>query len=282
MKKLTALLFIISTLFGCSGEPQSVEQLVNAGEKAIVDGDFARARDYLSKAIARQPSDQHILYLLGTSYRRDFLYDSAYYYLKRADLLHPGDREVNLELHRVAAVLQEWKSAVRAIHVLIETGDSKEMYIADLADYNLRMDNFSVAYHYYRRLSQIQPDNIEIWRHLVNLAAQLDSLEVALRVVDSALERFGRQDGLLISKGLCLAATGDYDQSESIFRSLVAKDTASVAARINLAHTLSSQNSPAKKREALQLYLQVQPRADKFLKVDSLIEALTEELDGKK
>ena len=282
MKILTALLLITSTLFGCSGEPQSVEQLVNAGEKAIVNGDFARARDYLSKAIARKPSDQHILYLLGTSYRRDFLYDSAYYYLKRADLLYPDDRELNLELHRVAAVLQEWKSAVQAIHVLIETGDSEEMYIADLADFNLRMDNFAVAYHYFRRLSQIQPDNVEIWRHVVNLAAQLDSLEIALRVVDSALERFGREDGLLISKGLCLAASGDYDRSETIFRSLVAKDTTSVAARINLAHTLSSQDSPAKKREALRLYLEVQPQADKSLKIDSLIEALTEELNSEK
>lgn len=282
MKKLTALLLITSTLFGCSGEPQSVEQLVNAGEKAIVAGDYAHARDYLSKAVARQPSDQHILYLLGISYRRDFLYDSAYYYLKRADLLHPGDREVNLELHRVAAVLQEWKSAVQAIHVLIETGDSEEMYIADLADLNLRLDNFSVAYHYYRRLSQIQPDNVQIWQHVVNLAAQLDSLEIALRVVDSALERFGRQDGLLISKALCLAASGDYDRSEAIFRSLVAQDTTSVGARINLAHTLSSQNSQAKKREALQLYLQVQSQADKSLKIDSLIEVLTEELNSDK
>ena len=273
----TALLVIL--LAGCAKEPQTLEELIRAGEKAFIDQDYAKAREYLTKAVVQKPSDRHLLYILGISYQRDFLYDSAFHYLKRVDLLFPDDREVNLELYKIAQAIQEWKSAIKAIQVLIKTGDPIEQYYSELADLNLNVKNYSVAYYFYRILLEAEPDNRNNYLAVANLAAQLDSLDISLAVVDSAIERFADSDEFVVNKGLYLAAMKRYEESEAVLRSLLAKDSGSAAVRLNLANALASQDDRAKKREALQLYLQLRPTADDIFRLDSAVDALREELN---
>lgn len=274
-------ILLVGFLGGCSQEPQTVDELSRAGEEAFDNHEYARARKYLTKAVAQKPSDRHLLYLLGISYQRDFLYDSAFHYLKRLDLLFPGDREVNLRLYKIAKTVKEWKSAIKAIQVLVKTGDPGEQYHAELADLNLKVKNYKVAYYFYRKLLEADPNNLSYYLLIANLAAQLDSLDISLAVVDSALERFGDRDEFLVNKGLYLAAMKRYEESEATFRYLLAKDSSSLPAKLNLAHALATQNDRAKKREALQLYLQLRPVADEVLRLDSLIGALQEELNIK-
>jgi len=281
MRKFMFAILLVGFLCGCSKEPQTVDELSRAGEEAFDNHEYARARKYLSKAVAQKPSDRHLLYLLGISYQRDFLYDSAFHYLKRLDLLFPGDREVNLQLYKIAKTVKEWKSAIKAIHVLVKTGDPGEQYHAELADLNLKIENYKVAYYFYRKLLEADPSNPNYYLLVANLAAQLDSLDISLAVVDSALERFGDRDEFLVNKGLYLAAMKRYEESEASFRYLLAKDSSSLPAKLNLANTLATQDDRAKKREALQLYLQLRPMADEVLRLDSLIGALREELNIK-
>lgn len=68
-------------------------------------------------------------------------------------------------------------------------------------------------------------------------------------------------------------------EAETILRSMLARDTISPAIKLNLAHTLSSQDSREKKKEAYQLYLRLQPVAGDKLQLDSLIDLLEEELN---
>ena len=281
MSKFMFAVLLVGFLGGCSKEPQTVDELSRAGEKAFDNHEYARARKHLTKAVAQKPSDRHLLYLLGISYQRDFLYDSAYHYLKRLDLLFPGDREVNLRLYKIAKTVKEWKSVIKAIHVLVETGDSGEQYHAELADLNLKIENYKVAYYFYRKLLEVEPNNPNYYLLVANLAAQLDSLNISLAVIDSALERFGDRDEFLMNKGLYLAVKKRYEESEAIFRSLLDKDSSSLPARLNLANALATQDDLAKKREALQLYLQIRPVADEVLRLDSMIGALREELNIK-
>lgn len=281
MRKFMFAILLVGFLGGCSKEPQTVDELSRAGEEAFDNHEYAKAREYLTKAVAQKPSDRHLLYLLGISYQRDFLYDSAFHYLKRLDLLFPGDREVNLRLHEIAKTVREWKSAIKAIQVLVKTGDPGEQYHAELADLNLKIENYKVAYYFYRKLLEADPNNPNYYLLVANLATQLDSLDISLAVVDSALERFGDRDEFLVNKGLYLAAMKRYEESEATFRYLLAKDSSSLPARLNLAHALATQDDRAKKREALQLYLQLRPVADEVLRLDSIIAALRKELNIK-
>lgn len=281
MRKFMFAVLLVGFLGGCSKEPQTVDELSRAGEKAFDNHEYARARKHLTKAVAQKPSDRHLLYLLGISYQRDFLYDSAYHYLKRLDLLFPGDREVNLRLYKIAKTVKEWKSVIKAIHVLVETGDSGEQYHAELADLNLKIENYKVAYYFYRKLLEVEPNNPNYYLLVANLAAQLDSLNISLAVIDSALERFGDRDEFLMNKGLYLAVKKRYEESEAIFRYLLDKDSSSLPTKLNLANALATQDDRAKKREALQLYLQIRPMADEVLRLDSMIGALRKELNIK-
>jgi tetratricopeptide (TPR) repeat protein len=282
MKKIALLGVFLGLLVGCGEKPQSVEQLRKAGERAYARGEYAEARRYLSQAVAQKPSDPKLLYLLGVSYQRDFLYDSAYLYLKRADILFPGDRDVNLAIYQVARALKEWRSAIKAIHALIKSGDPQDKYLRELAELNINMENYEVAYYFYRRLLEKEPDSLNHFLIVANLALQLDSVDIALNVIDSAIERFGERDELLVNKGMYLAAHREYPKAEAIFRSLLAKDTTEPALKLNLANVLASQDDTAKKKEAYQLYLELKESAGPELRLDSLIEALEAELNQKK
>ncbi len=281
VRKIILAALLLGFLHGCGKEPQTVDELSRAGEEAFDNHEYARARRYLTKAVAQKPSDRRLLYLLGTSYQQDFLYDSAFHYLKRLDLLYPGDREVNLQLLKVAKTVKEWKDAIRAIHVLIKTGDPGEQYQGELADLNLKVKNYKVAYYFYRKLLEANPNNPDYYVIVANLAAQLDSLDISLAVVDSALERFGEREEFLLNKGLYLTAMRRYEESEATFRHLLAKDSSSLAAAVNLANTLAAQDDRAKKEEALQLYLLLRAAAADVFGFDSLITALQEELNIK-
>jgi len=280
MRKLI-LLSILMTLFsGCSKEPQTLEELRQAGEEAFLNQNYADARKYLSQVVAKKPSDRQLLYLLGVSYKRDYIYDSAFHYLKRADLLFPDDRETNLHLYEISSAIEEWNSAIRAIHVLIETGDPIEQYYNELATLNSMIKNHMVAYHFFQKLMEKEPDNPNYYLQTANMAAKIESLHVSLAVIDSAIERFGSDDEFLLNKGMYLAAKKSYDESELILRSLYAKDTSSFAFQLNLAHVLGSQDTRAKRQEALEMYIRLRPRVDDTFRIDSLIFILQEELNS--
>lgn len=282
MKKIILVSLLIGFFGSCSQEPQTLEELKKAGEKAFINEDYAAARKYLSKAVAQRPSDRHLLYLLGISYQRDYLYDSAFFYLKRVDVLFPGDREVNLELYKIAEAIEDWKNAIKAIHVLVKTGDPIEQYYSALAELNLKNENFKAAYYFYRKLLETQPDNPNHHLVVANLAAQLDSLDVSLAVTDSALEKFGPKVEFLLNKGMFLTAKRRYQESEAIFRSLLASDSSSVPYKLNLANVLASQDDRGKKQEAYRLYLDLKPVVGGEFRLDSMISALEKELNIEK
>ena len=277
---LGSLFFVL--LSSCGQEPQTVEELQKAGEIAFGEADYAEARKLLAKAVAQRPSDPHLLYLLGVSYQRDYLYDSAFTYLKRADILFPNDRETNLALYDIAKALKEWRSAIKAIQVLIKTGDPADQYDRELAELNINNENYPVAYYYFRKLLQKEPDSSSHYLTVANLATELDSFEIAINVVDSAIERFGSSDELLVNKGMYLTALKKYGDGEGIFRSLMAKDSTASAYKLNLANALASQNNRTKKAEAYRLYLSIKDAFGPEFRIDSLLQALEEELDIKK
>ncbi|MDH4157131.1 MAG: hypothetical protein OEW00_07640 [candidate division Zixibacteria bacterium] len=282
MKKYLLVAFCVVILTGCGKEPQTFEELKAAGRSAFLDDDYARAREYLTRAVALQSSDRSVLFFLGLSYQRDYIFDSALFYLKRVDILYPDDREVNLELYKVCLAMEDWRNAIRSIGVLVKTGDKAEDYYPQLAELNLKLENLPNAYYFSRETLKLFPDNPNYYLQLANVAAELDSLDISLATIDSALTRFGERDELLLNKGLYLVARNRPGDAERIFRDLAAKDTSFIPYRINLANALSTQKSTVKKAEALELYRQLQPLVGgEQFRIDSMIGVLEKELADK-
>jgi len=277
MKKFLIVGLLLSILIGCGSKPESFKQLKDSGQKAFFNGNYKEARQYLSQAVKKRPSDRETLYYLGLSYGRDYLYDSALVYLKRVDLLYPRDREINNQIYKIAMELGEWEDAKKAIQVLIAIGDSKDQWAEQLGLLYRRLGNFYNAYAYYRRALKYKPDDPGRYLDVANSAALIDSVPIALQVIDSAIEKFGDLEELMLNKGLFYAMNNELGKSEKILRSLYERDTTSTPVMLNLAHTLASQDDTEKKLEAYHLYTRLQAVLGPG-QVDSLAEVLRQEL----
>ncbi|MCK4461104.1 MAG: hypothetical protein KAW46_04835 [candidate division Zixibacteria bacterium] len=273
------LLFVLTMamMISCAGEPETFEELAKAGERSFIGGDYFKARGYLSGALELKPSDRQALYLLGLTYSRELMYDSAAFYLGRADILYPNDHEINIALYEAALNGGDFKAAREALRVLVVTGDPMGNHLEALAELSIQIEDISFAHYYYRQLLEREPDNPDRYVQVGNTAADLGSLSVAIEIVDSAIEKFGPNESFLANKGTYLAAQRKYPQAEQIFRSLLADDTTSAAHQLNLASVLAAQDTRAKRQEALKLFREVRATLGAHRLVDSTIQVLEAE-----
>jgi tetratricopeptide (TPR) repeat protein len=275
MKRLIFCILTVILAAGCAGEPESVEELRKAGTEAFLDADYARAREYFLKAISRKPSDQQLLYFTGLAYKRDYLMDSALFYLKRADYLHPDNRELNHELYTVAIAVGEWEYAKEALMTLIRTGDPVEMHYAALADVWNKMGSWGNVFHYLRKMyREVGIEEKGQFLLLAGVAAQGDSIALANEVLDSIETRFGPGEDLSFVESKVRFFEGDWAAAETLLRELVAMNEGAVEYKINLANALANQDSEEKKREALELFMAARPYAPNPEEVDSSIARL--------
>jgi len=275
-------LLLVGLLLACAEEPETIEEYTKAGERAFVDADYVKAREYLLVALHSKPSDRTLLYLVGVAYQRELMHDSAVFYLKRADLLYPKDREINLELYEACLGAGEWKLARDALRLLVKTGDDESDRLPMLAELSVGIEDFVFAYYYFRQLLERDPGVPDNYIQVANAAAELGSLTVAIAVIDSAIEEFGPKDEFLANKGTYFAAKKDYATSEKIFRALLEHDSTALPYRLNLANALASQASAAKKQEAYEIYLDLQPVVGSNFRVDSMLETLERDFNLKR
>ncbi len=125
--KLSILFLLLAA--GC-GESISVDELRRTGEQSFVDQDYVKARQCFLKALNKEPSDRDLLYFAGMCYKRDFVYDSALIYLRRADILYPDDREINSQIYEVAIALE---GAVVGRHIKPE-----QIFYVDISEKDAR------------------------------------------------------------------------------------------------------------------------------------------------
>ena len=280
MKKINIILILILLYFGaCSQKTATFDELVQSGQKSLTKENYAEARELLKQALKIKPSDRNALYFLGLAYQRDHIFDSALIYYKRGDLLYPKDRELNLGVFRCAMETKDWKNARDAVKVLIETGDPKSKYIDVLISLNISLKLYTVAFRDLKEKLNLTPDDPNTYLQLSNVAAQIDSLDYALEVMDMALARFGEKQEFMMNKAMYLTAMREYLKAEKLLRKILSQDTTVIPVKINLANVLSAQKNRDKKMEAYRLYKELQPLVSDVFKIDSTLKSLEIELN---
>ena len=110
----------------------------------------------------------------------------------------------------------------------------------------------------------------------------VDSGQRAIEWIDSAFVRFGENDAFSSTQAMLLVREKQFVEAERLYRILLSRDTSYVPSKINLANTLASQDSRPKKREAVDLYKNIQETASEQMlidfKIDSMITALEAEI----
>jgi len=280
MRSSIGIKLILVVLFGmgCSGG-DNVEEWKAEGKQAFLSQDYTKTRECLQKVLVKQPSDRESLRFIGISYQRDFMYDSALFYLKRIDILYPNDRSINQQIHALATALGEEEDAIRAIYTLAKTGDGYEKYYGQLLVLSEDAGNYRNALHWGRKAIGSQPDTLRWYFHTSNMASKLDSFDVAIEILDSASSRFGDNNQILARKANLLGAKGDYPEAELLVRDILARDTTTdYRSRLSLALILSHQDEIEKKQEALGLYREIEKSAPYELRIDTVIANLEKDL----
>ncbi|MEK7774568.1 MAG: hypothetical protein AAB305_01630, partial [Candidatus Zixiibacteriota bacterium] len=142
---------VLLLLASCTKEPETFEELKAAGIKAYTSQRYDEARTFLTKAAQKKSSDRELLYFLAVCYQRDLILDSAFFYIRRADLLFPNDREIASTLYSIAPQVQEWQAAIDAIETLIYTGDPAPQYFRERALYNKNLGYMYLAFVDYEK-----------------------------------------------------------------------------------------------------------------------------------
>ncbi len=276
-KHMLSLLLLI-VMIGCSEKPESFDEIVKAGKRAYINQDYGKAREYFLKAFQEQPSNRDVLYFLGVSYARDNIYDSAYSFLRRADLLHPKDRAVNLELYPLAVALEQWTQAILSVRVLIATGDPASDYNRDLAELHAKKEQYILAYNYLRKDLVQKPEDTNTYIELANLAGLGDSATLGVAILDTAIAKFGRTPKLLLASAGKLALARRYREAEKIYRDYISEGNDNTRIRLSLASVLIPQNSREKRMEAYRIMRAIRDSTGSIPGYDSALSALEDTL----
>jgi tetratricopeptide (TPR) repeat protein len=265
-------------LVGCASE--SVEELRAKGRKAYDRRDYAEAREYYLRAITEETTNRDVLLELARAYRQDYMFDSAMYYLKRADLLHPLDRELNEEIREVAIALGDYPNAISAVETLARIDDDFGPYHAQLADLWVRNGHEGRAFYHARRALLQRMDNPAMYLQTANWAAKFDSMDVAFELLDSAIAIFGPLDQFVVNKALYLSYVGKYREAEKLLRPVVERDSPpNPSMQLNLANVLANHPGRVKREEALRIYEEIRPILAGQYPIDSLIDAVRSRLE---
>ncbi len=276
MKKVIFLFTLL--LVGCTQEPQTLDELRTAGEKAFLNADYKAAQLYLQKALLIKASDRDALYYLGQTFQKLQLDDSAVYYFKRADILYPNDRELNKAIYKSAAMIGDNENKIKAINVLVKTGDSPDRYYFELANLNLKTGNIIVSFHLLRKIWEDGTDDQNIYLALGNVAAQVDSVDFAVKITKEAIERFGEKEQFVTNLAIYLAGAGKLAEAEKVIKNQLRKNPKSQNIQITLANILTLYDSKAKKHEGLKIYQDLRIEYGNIMSLDSLIFNLVQEL----
>jgi tetratricopeptide (TPR) repeat protein len=281
MKKTICLLgFLVTALCAGCGTGDSVDELLKAGNEAYDERNYTQAREYYLRGLEIDNQDRDLLLACGKAYRQDYMLDSAIYYFKRADLMHPDDREVNEQVREVAKTLGDWQNAIDAIEVLARLDGTKEPYHVELAELRFKNNQPARSLYHARCAILAGVDLPGLYLQAASLATTMDSIDVAIEVLDVAIAKYGPREQFLTNRASLLAYKGNMRQAEGDLRLIISQSNSPPPGlKLNLANVLGAQPERAKKEEALRLYEEVRDLMSQQYPIDSLMQALRDELE---
>lgn len=266
-------------LHNCTEKAETLGNLKAKGEKEFMDGNYKSARTYYLKGLAKKPSDFDLLYYTAISYHREYIYDSALIYYKKADLLYPSNFELNQAILQVAPEVEDWDNAIKAIRFLVKSGENQEIYLKRLVDYHQKLGHNLHTYNYLKKLMKIEPDVFDYYLRSISATLNINSLYVAELLLDTAFEKFGEKPELKANQGVLFLSSSEFLKAENVFRKLLFEFDNNIYYKLNLATTLGEQDSKKKKLEAIDLYREIAPSLGEQFPVDSIVEVLLKDIN---
>jgi len=246
-----ALLLAVSSIIPSRVSSQTseaqIEQSFRAGQQALKQGDFARAKEEFKKVLALDPSLVEAEVNLGLAYQSLFEYDSAVRHLAKALRERPNLLGPTVIVGMDYLKLGSPEKAVPYLQHALKLDPANRDARQALASCYLAQDDFRSAAEEFRQTAALDSDKSEAWFHLgheyLDLSASLafrgarlykesawghrflgdllfqrNRWEDAVKEYQKALSAGPRQPGLHDSLGQTYLHAGKLDDAEKEFR----------------------------------------------------------------
>ncbi len=153
-------------------------------------------------------------FLLGDAER-------AVEYFKRASLLNPTDASTHYHLARLYLQAGNPQFAYRHARWAVRYAPDNPYYLELLATLERQMGRLDEAEALYERLIQQNPQKLDYYNQLLQLAIQREDFPKALTVLERAERQFGTNPEILRRKLSIHLFLRQYDQAEAVARQLL-------------------------------------------------------------
>ena len=177
--------------------------------------DLAWFEMQLQQAVKADPESFEANHNLGEFYIHAGKLATAIPCLKKAYRLNPSHYVNAYDLALAELETQNYAAAREEIHSMLERQDTAELHDL-LAEVEEKSGNYIEAANEYERAAHLEPSEQHIFDWGIELLLH-QTLEPALKVFQSGVERYPRSARLLIGLGLTLYSRGVYDEAIKTF-----------------------------------------------------------------
>ena len=191
--KALVLLWLLGGVSGCHSAATTVERY-------LAEGEFEQAVDHLEAALAAEPDNPHLHFLMGRAYGRLGAYESMAASFANCLAL---DRGYKRRIRSYRAQLFELQIRRGAEHLEAEPS------------------RFALAVRSFTDATAIDPESAEGWRHLGAAHEGLDSPAAAVTAYEKALALDDADEVSLRNAAELQVATGQHDRAVDTYRLLI-------------------------------------------------------------
>ncbi len=227
------LLFLVSLLLSCSGDPKT--ELFQQALAYYQDGDYVRARVEFGKVLQLDPEDVETLFFAGRLEERGQNWHAAYALLLRAAELAPDDTRIQLHLGRLYARMKMWGQARAMAEAVLKVspGDPVATFLKELVQ--VRQAGQMLPDAMTQLADKVDPEDLEAIFLLSGMYADLGKLDQAVALTKRGVQENADDIGLRLLSARLYEDSGDTDGAAEVLAELVRLHPESVSARVRLA-----------------------------------------------
>jgi cytochrome c-type biogenesis protein CcmH/NrfG len=142
------------------------------GITCLMDGQAAKAADWLCKAVAQRPADANMQTYLGCALHDAGMFDEALIHLRRACELAPGQAKPRYNLGKALKEQGQLRDAHEAFRHTLTLDAQHVLARIGVADIATIQGDIPLAVSEYRHVLRQQPECAEAWHGLANLKTE--------------------------------------------------------------------------------------------------------------
>lgn len=214
-------------------EPEEADYRLVLGNAHMLARDLDLAAAQYRQAYRLRPAD-NILHTLAGLYEARGLADSAAAVYARR-LAENDDAAVRVQLASLLTRVRRWPEALEQYRMIVQGGPPEAKSVTALAGLHQILDNSDSALHYYSVAEELDPANVQLKAHVLNLLLGLKDHQGAALQARSILELDPENRAVSLQLARIYYHLPDRGRAEAQYLALLDRDSANTEALYTVA-----------------------------------------------